>query len=87
MSESRSLLKSTSYDFEQEVLTRFRHLVDILPLECHIYRETWDSSIILCLDFEQCPYFLEIVKEKTDVLIDGVQNFSLVYTLNDLGLL
>lgn len=61
--------------------------MDILPSEWHIYRETWDSSTILCLDFEQCPYFLEIVKEKTDVLIDGVQNFSLVYTLNDLGLL
>lgn len=77
MSESRSILKSTSYDFEQEVLTRFRCLVDILPPECHIYRETWDSSTVLCLDFQQCPHFMEIVKEKADVLIYGVQNFSL----------
>ncbi|BAQ63866.1 hypothetical protein [Geminocystis sp. NIES-3709] len=77
MSESRSFVKSTSYDFEQEVLSRFRYFVAILPPECKIYRETWNYSTVLCLNFEDCPHFLEVIKENTDVLISMVQRFSL----------
>lgn len=77
MSQSRSFPKSTCYDFEQEVLSRFRYLVGILPEECGIYRETWNNSTVLCLNFEHCPYFLEIIKEKTDILMTGIERFSL----------
>lgn len=81
MSESQFLLKSTSYDFEQEVLNRFRLLVAILPVECQIYRETWDSSTVLCLNFENCPYFLEIIKENVEVLMMMTARLSIAKSI------
>lgn len=81
MSESQFLLKSTSYDFEQEVLNRFRLLVAILPVECQIYRETWNSSTVLCLNFENCPYFLEIIKENVEVLMTVTARLSIAKSI------
>lgn len=81
MSEAQFLLKSTSYDFEQEVLNRFRLLVAILPVECQIYRETWDSSTVLCLNFESCPYFLEVIKENVEVLMTVTARLSLAKSI------
>jgi len=81
MSESQSFLKSTSYDFELEVLSRFRYLVTILPPECEIYRETWNSSTVLCLNFEHCPHFLEVIKENIDILTSIIQRLNLPTTV------
>jgi hypothetical protein len=81
MSESQFLLKSTSYDFEQEVLNRFRLLVATLPPECQIYRETWDSSTVLCLNFETCPYLLEVIKENAEVLMTIMERLSLAKSI------
>ncbi|MTF39689.1 MULTISPECIES: hypothetical protein [Cyanobacterium] len=81
MSESQSFFKSTSYDFEQEVLARFRVLVEILPSECEVHRETWDSRTVICLDFQNCPYSLEIVKENVSILLDVMERFGLAKSI------
>jgi hypothetical protein len=81
MSESQSFPQSTSHDFEQEVLSRFRSLVTILPPECKIYRETWNNNTVLCLNFQYCPYWLEIIKEHTDVLCDAIQRLPLAKSI------
>lgn len=81
MSESQSFSKSTSYDFEQEVLRRFRCLVKILPVECEIYRETWGVNIALCLNFQHCPYHLEIVKENAPILLQGLERLGLAKSI------
>ena len=81
MSESQSFFQSTSRNFEQEVLSRFRHLTAILPSECLIYRETWNHNTVLCLNFQDCPYYLELVKEEVSVLIQVVQRLSLAKSI------
>ncbi|WP_069790413.1 hypothetical protein A5482_006165 [Cyanobacterium sp. IPPAS B-1200] len=74
-------------DLELEILGRFRSIVAILPSDCKIFREPWDSSTILCFDFSLCPYQLEIVKEKADILISAAQQLylgkSIVFRYNN----
>lgn len=77
MSELSPFSNYSSHDFEQEVLQRFRLLVAILPPECDIHREKWDSTTVLCLDFKHCPYFLEVVKENVSALLQGVSRLGL----------
>jgi hypothetical protein len=77
MSHSPSSSRLTSQDFEQEVLTRLRIAVKILPAECRIYREPWDSSTVVCFNFEHCPYWLEVVKEKADIIVDEVKKWGM----------
>ncbi len=81
MSESQSFSKSTSYDFEQEVLIRFRFLVEILPVECEIYRESWGENTALCLNFQHCPYYLEIVKENAPILLQMIKRLGLAKSI------
>lgn len=81
MSESQSFPQSTSHDFEQEVLSRFRNLVAILPPECRIYRETWNNNTVLCLNFQYCPHYLEIIKENVSMLIEVVKRLSLAKSI------
>ncbi len=80
MSQS-SHSRLTSHDFEEEVLTRLKVALQILPIECRIYRETWDSSTVLCLNFEYCPYLLEIIKEKADIIIKEVKKRSIAKSI------
>lgn len=80
MSQSSSF-RLTSHDFEQEMLTRFRVAIAILPTECEIYREPWDSSTVLCLNFEHCPYWLEIVKEKADLIVEEVKKWQMAKSI------
>lgn len=77
MLEKWSSFNYTSHEFEQVALNRFRLLVDIIPADCVIFREPWDSSTVLCLDFQACPCFLEIVKEKADLLLNAVRELGL----------
>lgn len=81
MSQSPSSSRLTSHDFEQEVLTRLRVAVKILPVECRIYREPWDSSTVVCLNFESCPYWLEIVKEKADLIVNEVSKWGIAKSI------
>ncbi len=68
MSKSSSYSHLTSHDFEQEMLNRLRFTIKVLPSDCQIYREFWSNSTVLCLNFESCPYWLEIIKEKADLI-------------------
>ncbi|MGY6530676.1 MAG: hypothetical protein ACXITR_12210 [Cyanobacterium sp.] len=77
MYEYGSTVSFCARDLEEEILTRFRSIVQLLPSECKIFREPWDSSTIVCLDFTLCPYQLEIVKEQADILIDAVEQLHL----------
>lgn len=77
MYESGYVIDFCSQDLEREVLDRFRKIVAILPSECKIFREPWDVSTVLCLDFSFCPYKLEPVKENADILIYTAQQLRL----------
>ena len=81
MSESSSFSQSTSQNLEQEILSRFRHLVAILPHDCEIHRETWNNQTILCLDFEACPHYIEVTKENFSVLVKIVKRLSLAQSI------
>ncbi len=81
MIESTSFPNYTSHEFELIALNRFRSNIDFIPLECKIFREPWDSSTVVCFDFEKCPLFLEIVKGKSDLLLEFVERFALAKTI------
>ncbi len=55
MSYRNSPLHNTSSDLEKAALNRYRSLVPNLPEHCHIFREIWNHSTVLCLDFADCP--------------------------------
>jgi hypothetical protein len=77
MSEQQSSFNCTSHEFEQAALNRFRSLVAFIPQECKIFREPWDSSTVLCLDFQACPYFLQVIQEQSDLLLNVVKDLAL----------
>jgi len=67
----------TSERLEQEAIARFRSLVKFLPKNCRIFRETWDSSTVLCLDFDDCPSYLPISKVKAPLMSEMAQQLGL----------
>jgi hypothetical protein len=67
----------TGANFEQAAITRFRNLVKFLPQNCRIFRETWDCSTVLCLDFDDCPSYLSISKVRSPVLSEMAQKLGL----------
>ncbi len=77
MSQVEHLSNFTSNALEQEILNRFRNLVKIIPSDCKIFRESWGTSTVLCLDFSCCPYQLEIVKENSAVLTKTLQEMAI----------
>lgn len=81
MSEESLFYNYSSNQFEQVAIDRFRLLVNFLPLNCKIFREPWDSSTVLCLDFRACPYFLEITKERSDLLLNVVKDLGLAKSI------
>jgi hypothetical protein len=68
---------NTSADLEKEVINRFRSLSNILPRECKVFREPWESSTILCLDFQACPDFLDYAQQEKDLLLLVAINLGL----------
>lgn len=72
---------STSADLEQEILSRFRQLVTIIPKNCKIFREISDCSPVLCFDFIDCPEHLDSVKEQSLLLSTITHNLGLAKTL------
>ncbi len=71
----------TATQFEQAALSRFRALVTFLPSNCRVFREPWDCSTVLCLDFSQCPTFLESTKAQSLILQAVVQELGLARAL------
>jgi hypothetical protein len=67
----------TSADFEKAALNRFRSLVIFLPQDCKVFREPWECSTILCLDFANCPDYLHPVKGQAHLLVNAAQELGL----------
>jgi hypothetical protein len=67
----------TSADLEKVALNRFRTLVSFLPSECKIFREPWDCSTVLCLDFVKCPNLLDSSRQQAHWLIKASQELGL----------
>lgn len=81
MHSKRSSLKSTSADFEKAAMERFRSLAIYVPENCQVFREPWDCSTVLCLNFEACPDLLESVKHKVDVLASAAHALGLARSI------
>lgn len=66
----------TSENLEKEVITRFRSQVKFLPKDCRVFRERWNNSTVLCLDFDACPSYLSISKIKAPLLSQIAQKLG-----------
>jgi ABC-type lipopolysaccharide export system ATPase subunit len=70
-------LNTTSADFEQAALARFRSLVGFLPQDSRIFRELSGRSTVLCLDFVNCPYLFNVDEEQARSLSKAVVELGL----------
>ena len=61
-----------------EAIRRFRELVPFLPLQCRVFRLLEKESLLLCLDFTDCP--AELTSNLTELA------FLLVLSSHYLGL-
>ncbi|MBE9169260.1 hypothetical protein IQ238_17600 [Pleurocapsales cyanobacterium LEGE 06147] len=87
MSYRNSPLNNTSSDLEKAALNRYRSLVPSLPESCRVFRETWNSSTVLCLDFTDCPDSLVATMEQFLPLMIASHHLgladSLLFKLNN----
>ncbi|MEA5508640.1 hypothetical protein VB715_02575 [Crocosphaera sp. UHCC 0190] len=67
----------TTAELEKAAIQRFRTLVNLLPSQCQVFREPWDCSTVVCLDFVQCPHLLDSIREQEQLLIEGVKELGL----------
>ncbi|MGK7876577.1 MAG: hypothetical protein AB4426_25760 [Xenococcaceae cyanobacterium] len=77
MSNKRLPFNCTSADFEKAAINRFRSLAICVHQNCKVFREPWDCSTVLCIDFEDCPSFLEATKEQAHLLVRVAQQLGL----------
>lgn len=77
MSHPYSFSDCTSTNLEKIAINRFRALTSFLPKNCRVFREPWDCSTILCLDFANCPERLEEVKAQNEELLIAAQELGL----------
>ena len=69
--------KCTSSELEKVAINRFRTRIGLLPSQCQVFREPWNHSTVPCLDFVQCPQFLDSLEDIEPSLIQGVQALGL----------
>ncbi|MEQ8384782.1 MAG: hypothetical protein RIB93_22210 [Coleofasciculus sp. D1-CHI-01] len=69
MADQHSPANYTSADLEKAALSRFRSLISFLPKNCKLFRELWNRSTVLCLDFENCPNLLDQVMGQSFLLL------------------
>ncbi|MGP0128016.1 MAG: hypothetical protein ACTMUB_01725 [cyanobacterium endosymbiont of Rhopalodia musculus] len=72
---------STSAELEKVAINRFRKLVRVLPSQCHIFRESWELSTVVCLDCSQCPDFLNELSSSEEEIIQAIQQLGLANTV------
>ena len=77
-----SSTQDNSAAFEQAALARFREMLLILPKPCRLHREVWDQSTVLCLDFQDCPEELAIVKKQGLMLLMGADHLGLAQAIS-----
>ncbi len=81
MSQQNFPLHNASSDLEKVAIKRFRSLVPNLPQECKVFRELWDRSTVLCLDFINCPESLAAMQEQSMLLVLSAHYLGLADTL------
>jgi len=74
-------LNYTSADLEKAAVNRFRSLVVGLPQQCIVFRDLWDRSTVLCLDFADCPHLSRFRRKKDAVRGGGEKVPSSLPTL------
>lgn len=81
MSHSQLPFDCTSSHLEKVIIQRFRDLNPFLPATCHIFREPWDSSTVLCLDLAHCADCIDLVIEQSPDLSQSLQSLGLSHSL------
>lgn len=81
MNNSHPSFNCTSAELEKVAINRFRKLVRSLPSQCRVFRETWESSTVVCLDCGQCPDFLNEFSSSEDEIIQAIQQLGLANTV------
>ncbi|WP_013321102.1 hypothetical protein [Gloeothece verrucosa] len=77
MNHPYSFSDCTSTNLEKIALQRFRTRVNFLPKDCRVFREPWDCSTVLCLDFAGCPEDLMEVKAQDAGLVSAAEELGL----------
>ncbi len=77
MAHQNSPINTTTAEFEKEAIARLRTIATYIPENCKVFREPWNRSTVLCLDFEACPYFLESIKAKSNLLVVAARDLGL----------
>ncbi|NJN72212.1 MAG: hypothetical protein HC799_05050 [Limnothrix sp. RL_2_0] len=75
-------LQGTSAAFEQAALAKFKALLVILPPDCRVYREIWDQSTVLCLDFCRCPGQLAGMQDQVVMLLLAANHLGLAQAIS-----
>ncbi|ACK65403.1 conserved hypothetical protein [Rippkaea orientalis PCC 8801] len=81
MNNSHPFFDYTSADLEKEAIHRLRNLVRSLPSQCQIFREPWNSSTVVCLDFAKCSDQLNQLLSDQEPLIQAIQALGLANTV------
>jgi len=68
---------TTTAEFEKAAIARFRTLATYIPDNCKVFREPWNRSTVLCLDFAACPDRLETIKERSNLLVVAARELRL----------
>jgi hypothetical protein len=71
----------TSVELEKVAINRFRQLVRLLPSKCRVFRESWESSTVVCLDCGQCPDFLNELSSSEKEIIQAIKQLGLANTV------
>lgn len=74
--------QGSSAALEKAVLERFRKTSMIVPDSCHLYREVWDQSTVLCLDCQHCPEELMGLREQGLMLLIGASELGLAQAIS-----
>ncbi len=73
--------RGTSSNLEKIALQRFRDMMAMLPEKCRIYRDVWNDSTVLCLDFQLCPDELPNVRKHSFLLLLGANYLGLSHSI------
>jgi hypothetical protein len=71
----------TSANLEKVAIERLRTLLPFLSVKCKIYREIWGQTTALCLDLQDCPNFLEIMRKKSPLITKTSRDLGLANSL------
>lgn len=77
MLDQQSFPNCTSHDLEKVAIQRFRSLAVCIPPNCRVFREPWECSTVLCLDFQACPSKLAEIKNQSHLVVIAARHLGL----------